>query len=324
LIKALKKSQDQGELNQCIVSELIPWLVDFYGLSKGSSVSELATVIKNKELVSMLQRAESSVYFPSSDEAIDFRALSRALKRLSMVLLLFFATNFLSADSFQDGIEAYESAQYEKAQVIFSTLQQTHLGSPSIAYNLGNCAYSQKNYAQALAWYERANRLAPRDTDIIQNLNFVRNKIGYEPLFAGKAPLGLLLNLRDHLRPDQWLEVATVLFTLLIILFCAERLTTRGFGLYKILSIFLILLALLSWQSQKLERYKSHAEAVLVNDTLLYRLPSIDVANSSGVEAKYGRLVKILEERPTYCLVKLDQAVGWVKKENLQFFWREE
>jgi tetratricopeptide (TPR) repeat protein len=320
----LKDSQTKGELNQCIVNELIPWLVDFYGLSKGASVAELATSIKNEELVSMLKEAESSVYFPSSGVTIDFKKLSRALKKVSLVTLLFFATNLLPADSFQDGIKAYESAQFEKAQVIFSTLQQTKSGSAAIAYNLGNCAYSQENYAQALAWYERANRLAPRDTDIIQNLNFVRNKIGYDPLFTGKGPWELLINLRDHLRPDEWLEVASLLLTILIIIFCAERLTNKRLGLYKIISFFLILIALLAWQSQGVERYKRHEEAVIVNDTLLYRLPSTDVSCSSGVEAKYGRLVKVLEERSIYCLVKLDQAVGWVKKENLQFFWAEE
>ena len=324
VMKNLNKGQTPTEIQACLSHEVIPWLIDLYALPKGSSVSELSTVIKNPKLIAMLEDADQSSYRPSSGNEFDLKVLVKRLKKLSVIAILFFGSQFSFATSFQDGIKAYESAQYEKATAIFSTLHQESPGVAAISYNLGNCAYSQQNYAQAMAWYEQANRLAPSDTDIIQNLNFVRHKIGYEAIFSEKGPLQLLINVRDHLRPDQWLSFSLILMAALVLLFCVEKIKMKKWNMLKFTFLALMLLSLFAWQSQYVTRYKNQFHAAVISDSQLYRLPSTDVADSTGVKAGYGRIVTILEVRPSYCLIKLDKAVGWIKKDHLQFFWNEE
>jgi len=324
VLKMLTKCKNTTEIQSCLTHQVIPWLVDFYALPKGASVADLSKVIKDENLISMLQEADRSAYLPNSGNEFDLKALLKGLKKLTVIILLFFTVQVSFASNFQEGIKAYESAQYEKATTIFSTLYNENPGSAFIAYNLGNCAYSQQNYAQAMAWYERANRLAPSDTDIIQNLNFVRQKIGYNEIFSEKGPLQLLIKIRDHFRPDQWLDLSLILVAALVMLFCVERLKMKKWSFLKFSFLALMMMSLFAWQSQYVTRYKNQAQAVIVSDTQLYRLPSTESTNSTGVKAGYGRIVKVLEVRASYCLVRLDEAVGWIKRDSLQFFWNEE
>ena len=71
--------------------------------------------------------------------------------------------------------EEYKAGAYENAIILYEGL----LSSPGIKaadvhYNIGNAAFKLDNYGRAISSYRRALRLAPRDQDIVANLEFVR------------------------------------------------------------------------------------------------------------------------------------------------------
>jgi tetratricopeptide (TPR) repeat protein len=54
-----------------------------------------------------------------------------------------------------------------------------------VCRNLGNAAYRLQQPTQAVAWYEAARRLAPRDADTWTNLEFVRRRLEWPPADRG-------------------------------------------------------------------------------------------------------------------------------------------
>lgn len=53
---------------------------------------------------------------------------------------------------------------------------------------MGNCLYKLGDLPRALICYERASRLAPRDSDILENLNLVRRKLGLPEKYLIASP----------------------------------------------------------------------------------------------------------------------------------------
>ena len=321
VLKHLKKSRSSEDFNRYVGEEVVPWLIDINGLPKGCSVADLVTVLKDQVLIDTLKDVEAASYMPSSNSNINQKAFIKKLKRLFVFALLAFSAVNGQASDFSDGLLAYEKGQYIKAEELFFTEFHSDKLNAAVVYNLGNCAYSLGNYAKAMGWYELANRLAPQDSDIIQNLNFVRKKIGYDPIYSEPGPVNLILRGRDYLRPDQWLNVAAGLWIIFLIIFTFNHLRGNKTPLSSYLVLLSLFFVIFASRSQMISRYKVGFEAVVTQDGNLFRLPTDDIKKALQVEVKAGRVVEVVEQRQNYCLVRLDAAEGWIKINKLHFFW---
>jgi tetratricopeptide (TPR) repeat protein len=71
--------------------------------------------------------------------------------------------------------EEYKAGAYENAVTLYEgLLTSPGIKAADIHYNIGNAAFKLNNHGRAIASYRRALRLAPRDQDIVANLDFVR------------------------------------------------------------------------------------------------------------------------------------------------------
>ncbi len=77
---------------------------------------------------------------------------------------------------FQQGVAAYDSADYPAAVEAFNSLIDQGWKSWQVYYNLGNAYYRQEELAQAILSYERAHRLNPTRKEIKDNLALARSK----------------------------------------------------------------------------------------------------------------------------------------------------
>lgn len=135
------------------------------------------------------------------------------MKKLTIILLFLPLLTFAQSP-FEQGNRAYDSADYAAAAEHYAASLQE---SPSAAalYNLGNALYRQGELGQALLCYERAHRLAPRDRDIKENLDFCRSKTEdrIEPL-----PQFVLARwwkaISDCLTPHEWMSLTLLLLAL--------------------------------------------------------------------------------------------------------------
>ena len=81
-----------------------------------------------------------------------------------------------AADTMFTANQLYEQGQYAQAVQAYQQLIEQGYSDSSLFYNLGNAYYKQGDYGGAVLNYRRAQRLAPRDTDIQANLELARSR----------------------------------------------------------------------------------------------------------------------------------------------------
>lgn len=72
--------------------------------------------------------------------------------------------------------EEYKAGNFEDAAKLYEGLVSgPGLKTADIYYNLGNACFKLHKYGKAIASYQRALRLAPREQDVLANLRYVRS-----------------------------------------------------------------------------------------------------------------------------------------------------
>jgi len=70
---------------------------------------------------------------------------------------------------------------YAESIRLYNGLREHGCEGPEVYYNLGNAYFRTGDVARAILWYRRAERLLPRDRDLVSNLDLARRKAGVEP-----------------------------------------------------------------------------------------------------------------------------------------------
>lgn len=89
--------------------------------------------------------------------------------------------------SFEAANKLYEQGKYTRAAEEYERLLQTGKASAALYFNMGNARFKAGQIGRAIASYRRAERLSPRDPDIIANLQFARKQTGGATLKPGLA-----------------------------------------------------------------------------------------------------------------------------------------
>ena len=105
--------------------------------------------------------------------------MSRWLLLLAAALSTALAAGEASAQSaasglYAEGNDLYRRGEFAAARLRYLASAETDLRDARLFYNLGNACFKDGRLGEAVVWYERARRLAPRDEDVLANLRFVR------------------------------------------------------------------------------------------------------------------------------------------------------
>lgn len=143
---------------------------------------------------------------------------------------------------FNEAGSAYSKGDYKKAGELYEKITGEYGFSPNVLYNLANSYAASGRIGKAVLNYERAIRLAPGNSDIINNLQVVKTREG---LFDHE------LNLRDKLcnlmSINQWslLGIAALAVVALMMLLRLKKPFTRKtiFALNSLCALTLIVSA---------------------------------------------------------------------------------
>jgi tetratricopeptide (TPR) repeat protein len=215
----------------------------------------------------------------------------------------------------------YDRGDYDAAERIYRSLQRVDADNPNLLYNRANCAYMLGDSTVAIALYERARRLAPRDSDILENLNFVRDRLGLPPAGRVQSPLELLVSLRDHLRPDEWLVAGVWAVLVCGIAAGLRRWRRRSQLIPLILAAAVGATVAAAWYTQAQTTYRPGGQGVIAsNQATAYQIPSDDAKKTDFV-LRAGELVRVEEARTDWLRVRLDGAEGWVRRTSVHPVW---
>jgi tetratricopeptide (TPR) repeat protein len=76
--------------------------------------------------------------------------------------------------TFEQGNQHYINGEYDQAVAEYEKIVAAGYQSPELYYNLGNAYFREGQLGRAIMNFIRARRLAPRDDDILANLQFAR------------------------------------------------------------------------------------------------------------------------------------------------------
>lgn len=154
-------------------------------------------------------RTTNGRFRDSAFQSLDcFESLGWLLERRGSLLaallfmgLLFSATASPAQDvlpAFDAANRLYEQGKYPEAAEAYEKLMAASRRSDTLCFNLGNAWFKAGQTGRAIAAWRQAERLAPRDPNVLYNLNFARKKVSgadapAAPLWQ-RALTGLTLN----------------------------------------------------------------------------------------------------------------------------------
>ncbi len=317
-------------------AEIASYVNDCLDLPPGSSLSESASIAgeENRELGETLRKlSDSSWSFGSSGLNEEFKMkLIKALSKLVCIGLLFGAGTLSAASpapgasakiaSPEAAMTAYDEGRFAEAEEYYTSLLRSTKPSAKLYYNIGNCQYQQGQFSRALASYESALRIAPRDSDILENLNLTRRKLALPEKNRLESPADVLPYVRDRLRPDEWM--------FLVMAGGAAVFAALGFRRFvkppvwgPLLGTGLIVagLSFAAIMAQNATSYNSSLAVVLTRNAPVYALPSTQSPRLSEISLRPGEDVSIVESRLDWVRVRSGSAEGWVKKNDIRTIW---
>ena len=110
----------------------------------------------------------------------------RVLKPLLLMLLC--APGAFAADA-ESARKAYDAGRHLEASSAYESLSEAAPRDPALHYDLGNALFKSGKLGRAVASYERAFALDPRDHDARFNLEFTLKMAGEEFVPSGAPPV---------------------------------------------------------------------------------------------------------------------------------------
>ncbi len=323
-IKHILKKTPVGEIHHAIQKEVVPLLNDYLGLPPGTTATELAEIVDDPALADCLRNSGSAGFMPGTT-AMNHSELKKnilkALKYVSLLAFLLIPAGVFAATMSEPeaaAFNAYDNGDFKTAAAYFRSQLRPGRPSPNMLYNLGNALCQEGKQAEALACYEKAHLLAPRDTDIVENLNSVRRQLLQPEIGQVNTPGELIVYLRDCLRPDNWLLVLAGAWSCFWLLAAFRR--RLGFNRKLLSLIVIVAVAVIAAAALTTELRGPYAEdqaIVLFNGTKLRSLPS-DQSGKVERTLREGERVHIIESRRDWVLVRLENAEGWLKSGDME------
>ena len=225
-------------------------------------------------------------------------------------------------DLFAEGNKAYEQEDYQTAVQRYEDILKYEVDNPAVYFNLGNAYFMQSQIGQAILYYEKAHKLAPRDSDISENLTLAQLMTVDKVERPNPGLLGSFLTTFYNFFSINELAWLTALhFIGVMILICVIILSRPGF--IRRLAWYLcgfgiaLLFVFGSTFYLKIDDHQNITQAIVLSPKLdVYSRP-----NDSGdisFTIHEGKKVDIISDRNDWVEIELENGwQGWVPQTEL-------
>jgi tetratricopeptide (TPR) repeat protein len=217
-----------------------------------------------------------------------------------------------TAASFDNANKLYERGKFAEAAESYEKLIQTGPVSEAMYFNWGNALFKAGRIGRALAAYEEAQRMAPRDPDVRANLQFARNQVQGPTLLPEYVRRGL-----NVLTLNEWTVLAAAgvwLWLLLLSLIQVRPELKRALRPY-VLWGGLAAVALCVCFSGAFYFDRLSQRAIVVTHEAVVRQAPLD-ESQSAFTLHDGAELQVLDQKDQWFQVQADpKRIGWVHKE---------
>jgi len=251
------------------------------------------------------------------------------MKKTSIIILLFSISLLANAenanvylDTFKLANEAYKTAKYEEAIMLYKQVLANDYESSELYYNLGNAYYKTKDLTNAILYYQKALRLNPTNEEIKFNLRLANlriiDKIEPLPELFFTQWWNSLIYAKST---DGWgwmsIESLFLCFLLAVGFMLTDSLMLKKLAFYVgILSLIVSVLCFVLGKQQKDELINQN-KAIVFAQSLTVR-SSPDEKGTQLFVIHEGTKVEMLETVGEWTKIKIVNGnTGWVKIEIL-------
>ena len=208
----------------------------------------------------------------------------------------------------------YEQGKYVEAAEGYQQVVKAGHASPALYYNLGNAWLKAGKLGRAVNAYLNAEKLSPRDPDLVANLRFARSQVQGPTLATGRFEQWL-----GRLSLNEWTMLTCVAGWLLLVSLTVPylrpslRVSLRGWSIALALGMILAgTFLLLDYQRLVLQ-----PTAIVVNASAsIHQAPLTESPTTFTLND--GAEVRVLDHKDQWLQVTTGpNRIGWVKRDDL-------
>lgn len=208
--------------------------------------------------------------------------------------------------AYQEGVNSPTVAGKEESfNKSLQLMQQLGWDSGELYYDMGNAYYQLEQYPWALFYYLKANKAAPRDQTVRQNISETLQKLELpNETYASWIPLSI----------SEELLIAQLLI-LLTTLFVSWRIWFKDYVAKLLMKVFLIL-TVIFLVIIGMQHYMTPIEGVLANAAILYKHPDVQSERVFLDPLPPGTILQIIgatEQGDWTKIVNENGVVGYVQ-----------
>lgn len=236
----------------------------------------------------------------------------------SILFTLVFAGNLFASDVAADFSAAnrfYAQGKFSEAARAYETILQSGAQSPALLFNYGNAEFKSGHLGKAIAAYQRAEKLSPRDAELRANLAFVRNQVQGVTLRESRWQ-----NWVGALTLNEGAILTAVLFWLTFALLVARQIRPVLVPKLKSATWIFIVLTIFSATVLGLQaaNHFYNASAVVIADNATARSGPFDDAQSAFT-ARDGAELSVLSRRDDWVQVADGTGkIGWLPSKQVE------
>ena len=249
------------------------------------------------------------------------------MKRILFIALLccvpFLGWANNAASLFRQANKDYESGNYKQAIEKYQSILQQGEVNANLYYNLGNCYFRMGELGMSVLHYERALRLDPSNSDIKENLAFVRSKT--EDNIEDLPQLFLVTwaqQINHWWSGYGWMTVTILLLILtcsaFVLFFLSHAFQVRKYSLLaSIVFLFLLIFSVVNVTVSARHSSKSKEAIVLSPSEVVKSSP--DAKSMDKFVLHEGTKVRVDDHLEGWSLIRIaDGSKGWVEDTSIE------
>lgn len=238
------------------------------------------------------------------------------MKRILSILVFLMSVSLVNAAE-QDSLftvaqQHYIQRNYEKAFHIYDGLIREGYTSPNLYYNFANACLQTDRPARAIAYYEKALKSRPDDTEIQNNLVYSRKQLGVTDIqeisFWSKMDEKYLYIINIVL---VWIVLLLIAYILLLVRPAHRKKLYYGLLLIGICTVYISIQSALVYQYKHLKTF-----AIAQEEMVMHKDPAKFSTEVYDIFA--GQKVEILQSKNGWSEVITERnKQGWVQSDGL-------
>ncbi|MFA8299226.1 MAG: tetratricopeptide repeat protein [Hyphomicrobiales bacterium] len=240
-----------------------------------------------------------------------FLSLKFSYAQQSIDSLLVNAQNYYNEGNYNDAVDSY------------NTIIDRGYISYKLYYNLGNSYFKEKDYPNAILYYEKAKKIGPTNDDVNFNLNIsrtkIKDKIQEVPTFFLNRWYHGFVNVFSV---DTWAYITIVMFIIALIAFgifsisSSVRYRKTSFYLGVVLGALFFISIICSFSKYHTSIEKNHA--IIFQPTLTVKSSPTENGKSLFVIHE-GTKVKIIDSVNDWYKIQIASGqIGWIPETTIK------